>query len=257
MVGRLGDYHADLVTPYGRFGPPAPAFFHHFDPGVVESGYTGTLNATPSGRIRFGRIGGEVGYVAIPSFEGDGWGGEMDGVLAALHNVWALVVDVRDNGGGNERNAQEVAARFADSTRPYRISRFRTGDGYEDFGPPVVLTLVPGGARRFAGPVVLLTNRYVASAGEDFVCMFRVRPGAVVMGDTTLGVGSRPLNRTSPRGWQYRVPQSVQSTADGLVYQGRGIPPEVAVPWGPGADPYLDAALLELAHRSGPGGARQ
>jgi hypothetical protein len=36
--------------------------------------------------------------------------------------------------------------------------------------------------------------------------------------------------RRLDNGWSYRVPQSIQSTPEGLVYQWRGLPPAIAVP---------------------------
>ena len=48
-------------------------------------------------------------------------------------------------------------------------------------------------------------------------------------------------------GWTVRIPQSMQSTPDNFVYQWRGLPPTVAVPWDEVAalanrDSYIDVA---------------
>ena len=84
--------------------------------------------------------------------------------------------------------------------------------------------------------------------------MMRALPQVVMVGDTTLGLGSNPLVRDVGDGWSYRVPRSMQSTPDGFVYQWRGLAPHVAVPWAAqdtaaGKDPYVEAALRAL--RSG------
>ncbi len=253
MVARLGDYHADVTTPFGTFGPPPIPYAHHFSP-VLQTGYTGALHNTPSQRIRYGSIG-DVGYVFVPSFAGQGWGGEIEQALAAMGTIAGLIIDIRDNSGGNEGNGRDIAARLYDVTRPYRISRFRDGPGHGDFGAPVTASLAPAGNRRFAGPVVLITNRFNGSSAEDFTLMLRVLPQVTVVGDTTLGVGSNPLVRTLGSGWSYRVPQSMQSTPDGFVYQWQGLPPDVPVEWsetdvGAGRDPYIEAALAQLGRQT-------
>jgi carboxyl-terminal processing protease len=84
--------------------------------------------------------------------------------------------------------------------------------------------------------------------------MMRPLPNVVVVGDTTLGLGSNPLEQKLSNGWTVRIPQSMQSTPDGFVYQWRGLPPAVPVAWdeavvSAGRDPYVDAALGRLRSR--------
>lgn len=110
-----------------------------------------------------------------------------------LSGVRAIIVDVRDNNGSDEAIAREVAARFYDRSRTYRTSQFRNGAARSDFGSPIPVTLDPAGARRFAGPVAVSTNRFIGSSAEDFICMMRVLPPVTTIGDTTIGNGSNPL----------------------------------------------------------------
>jgi hypothetical protein len=254
MVGELRDHHADLTTPFGVYGAPPIPYAHHFAPAVVQAHYfAAPLRATPSGRIQFTRLLDGTGYVYIGSFQGQGWGNEISDALAGLAGVPALIVDIRDNTGGDEAIGQQVASRFYDMPRIYRQSRYRDGPGHGDFGPITTMTASPSG-ERFRGPVALITNRWNGSAAEDFTLMMRVLPTVATVGDTTLGLGSNPLPASLSNGWTYRIPQSMQSTPDGFVYQWRGLPPAIAVQWSDadvaaGVDSYLDAALRELARR--------
>ncbi len=255
MVQRLGDYHATLFTPSGGYSALPIPFPHHFDVNVVQGRYLVSSVATSSRRIRYGRIAGslatDVGYIAIRDFGGAGWGGEIEDALAALGAVRAIIVDVRDNGGGDEAIARDVAARFYDRSRTYRISQFRTGAARTAFGSAIPASLDPGGARRFTGPVALITNRFNGSAAEDFICMLRVLPQVTTVGDTTIGNGSNPLRIEYGSGYALQIPQSRQSTPDGFIYQYVGLPPRLPVRWSAadsagGRDPYLDAALSVL-----------
>jgi carboxyl-terminal processing protease len=252
MVGRLNDYHADLATPTGSFGAPPIPYPHHFNRSVIESRYLTTPQLSRSGRLRFGRVDTEVGYVQIATFEGSNWGAEIDDVLIALGAIRGLIIDVRDNGGGDEGIARIIASRFYDRVRIYRTTRFRdASSSRSSFKPPVSVSLDAAGARRFAGPVVVITNRFNGSSAEDFVCMMRVIPQVTTLGDTTIGNGSNPLLIDYGSGYSLRIPQSQQATPDGLVYQYVGLPPRLAVRWAAadsagGRDPYLEAALVHL-----------
>jgi carboxyl-terminal processing protease len=104
--------------------------------------------------------------------------------------------------------------------------------------------------------VAVLTDRGDHSATEDFVMMMRVLPTAVVVGDTTFGTSSNPRIEPLANGWTLRIPQSVQTTPDGLVVEGRGLPPALAVRLDPadaarGADTILRAGVGELRRRLG------
>ena len=159
----------------------------------------------------FGRIGGDVGYVWIRDFNGNGWGPEIDGILATFDGVRGVVIDIRDNGGGNDPNGTAIASRFADQVRPAMLARFRAGSAHSDFTQPLITFVTPSGTRRFAGPVAVLTNRYVGSAAEDFVMYMRVIPTTFTVGDTTGGTVSNPLWRELPNGSAFGVPQSIES----------------------------------------------
>ncbi|MEO7455843.1 MAG: S41 family peptidase [Gemmatimonadaceae bacterium] len=253
MIGRLNDYHADLTTPFGVFGPPPIPYPAHFSAQVIRANYLAdSIRFTPSGRMYYARLRSGQGYVNVPSFEGRGWGSEIEQVITDLPGITGLIVDIRNNGGGLEDNAMDIAARLYDRSHPYRVTRFRSGAGHGDFTPASIMSLAPAGAVHFGGPVALITNRFDGSSAEDFTLMLRALPNAVTVGDTTLGAASNPLSLQLDNGWRFRVPQSMQSTPDGYVYQWRGLPPGIAVPWdereiAAGRDPYLAAAVVALA----------
>jgi hypothetical protein len=253
MLGKLNDYHADLTTPYGTFGPPPIPYPHHFSPSVVRQNYTTeAIRTTASQKIAYAHMPNGIGYIHVTTWVGEGWGDEIDVALTALSDVRAMIVDIRDNNGGNEDIARDVAGRFYDRSRTYRVTRFRDGAGHNDFTSSVSTELAPRGSRKFTGPVVLITNRFDGSSAEDFTLMMRALPQVTQLGDTTLGLGSNPLQRKLPNGWTYRIPRSMQSTPDGFVYQWKGLPPAVAVVWpadatANGKDPYLDAAIARLS----------
>ena len=96
----------------------------------------------------------------------------------------------------------------------------------------------PGGCRKFAGPIVVLTGERTTSAAEALVMRLRVLPQAIVMGQPTQGAHSDVLSRTLPNGWRLGLSNEVYTLADGHVYEGLGIPPTITTPAPePGAPP--------------------
>lgn len=261
MITRLEDQHAVLISPFGAFRYRGKGWAHNYDPAeVVRDYFGGNILATPSHRIGYGWLARDIGYVGIPSFLDTGWGSEIDSALDALREARGLVIDIRDNGGGDERIGLEIAGRFTEVTRTYALTKFRNGPAHADFGPVIQKRLAPLG-RRYAGRIVVLTNRYIASAGEDFLLMLRALPNVTVIGDTTAGVGSNPLVLTLANGWTYRVPQSIQMTPDGFIYDGRGLAPDIVVfmadaDVAKGRDTILDRAILFLTNPAARAGYR-
>jgi len=229
MIDTLDDVHVSLSAGNSRYqsGDAATARTTNFAEATVFFNYVLNAKTTPSGRMRYGAYNG-VGYVRIASFTGDGWGNEIDIVLRALGDVPALIIDVRDNGGGNDANGRAIAARFTTERRPYSYVRYRNGPAHSDFTPLFAGELEPAGVH-FTGRVFLLMNRLDFSAAEHFALMIRSIPGTVLLGDTTGGASGNPLKRELANGWVYQLSESITYDLDHRMFETVGIAPDVVV----------------------------
>lgn len=230
LLGALEDVHIVLHTGLRTYHYSLPAS-ETFSPNLVFDRYVRGAEETESGWIRYGRCAADttVGYLWISSFTGAGWGAEIDDVLASLGDVRALIIDVRDNGGGDMENAREIAARFADRERTFAYVRYRNGPHHSDFTDYLAQTIAPAGAQHFTGPVVVLTNRAVYSSAEEFVLAMRALPTVTVLGDTTGGASGSPLVRELPNGWTYQISQWIEYTLDRRTFEGVGLAPDTVV----------------------------
>jgi peptidase S41-like protein/tricorn protease-like protein len=212
MLSELRDFHVNLFVGsrnYRYAGFDArPAFF---DPNVVAY-YVNDLGAVPNGRLAFGHVAPDVGYVRIFHFSGDGFDIAIDTALARLGDVRGLIIDVRNNPGGAQLNAVTVAGRFADRARNYGFKRFRDGPAHDDLAPPEGQFVSPMGIRRFGGPVAVLTNRLSGSAAEAFVLAMRALPNVTIAGDSTAGASGTPLLRELPNGGSTSSPRRFGTT---------------------------------------------
>lgn len=199
----------------------------NFSPEAVGKYLVGSIGATKGGVVSWALLRERMGYIRIPSFTPDDVGAGVDAALEALAPLDGVVVDVRSNGGGSDTQSEAAAGRFVDHAAPYRRVRYKTGPGHEDFGPEIESTVAPQGAHRFTGPVVVLQNRGVFSAAEDFILAMHTRADVTFVGDTTGGGSGNPIGRELPNGWILRVPRWRQATPAGEVYEGIGLAPDV------------------------------
>lgn len=251
MLSELRDLHVDLFVGsrlYRYAGYDGrPAFF---DPNVVAN-YVTDRGGAPNGHMAFGHATPDIGYVWILHFARSGFDADIDTTLARLAGVQALIIDVRNNPGGEIHNMETVAGRFADRDRTYGFVRYRDGPGHADLSPAEGRLLSPKGPRRFSGPVVVLSNRKSASAAEGFVLAMRALPNVTVIGDSTAGASSNPLARELPNGWTYRFSISLWYDADHVPFEETGLVPDL---WVRGSaeeladrrDAVLDTALAVL-----------
>lgn len=268
LVNAMRSHHGGLFTPAGTCGYyEGPTYASSFHQDLVERSLT-DVRVTQSGRVQYARLDiqalnagstpglalANIGYIRIESFEGSGWGGaDMDEALTTLGHAAGIVIDVRGNSGGSEDIAASIAARFADRTRLYRYGVFRNGPAHDAFAAAKAFSLSPAGVR-FSGPVAVVTDRRDHSATENFVEMMRVLPEVETVGDTTAGTASNPLRLPLSNGWTLQIPQSIETTPDGFIVEGRGLPPTWAVFLDPsdvsrGVDTVLREAAVQILTR--------
>ena len=135
----------------------------------------------------------------------------------------ASAVAVSRNGGGDDSFARRIARRFAAApTLPYSK---RPGDAVGAESQEIMLQ--PSGRPAFTGPVYLITSHRTASAAEVFVMSMRALPNVVHLGGTTEGSLSDILSRRLPNGWVINLSNEVYLDPEGILWEGRGVPPEV------------------------------
>jgi carboxyl-terminal processing protease len=213
----------------GRIGP---ADNGEFSLDLVGKSYaTKALRPAADGALHYGWLPGEIGYLHIGRFANvDASARGTDEALAALAGAKALVLDVRHNGGGDDRAGQAIASRFVTSPRPYMtVAMRRAGPVPAVFLDPVEWRLAPAGPLQFTKPLVLLVNSRSISAAENFALALRAVPQAVLIGETTAGAMADIATQALPNGWLMTVPFNVFRDANGQSWEGIGITPDLWV----------------------------
>lgn len=246
MIAELKDGHTNLssgfaTSYYRKWWSDYP---QNFNARIVEENYLG-FRYTQLGAVIYGTLPQNVGYVRIPSFSSGLSTGNINWILADLIRTNGLIIDLRDNGGGNMSNAEEWARHFI--TRPttagYMIHK--TGPGHNDFSEPFPIEFKPlaGSDIVWVKPVVILTNRSTFSAANYLVMVMKNLPQVIHAGATTGGGSGMPLTMELPGGWSVRMSAvSVLDTAGQITEA--GIEPDE------GCEIDLDPALEALGRDS-------
>ena len=201
------------------------------------------LRSARENRYGFGRseiLPGNVAYLEIRSFAA--WVPEardtIGRIMSSLADADALIIDLRDNGGGSPGAVAFVSSYlFGDEPVHLNSLYFRPANRTDDFHTD---PSVPG--RKFGAvkPVFVLTSAYTFSAAEEFTYNLQARKRATIVGETT-GGGAHPGGMV-PIGPHLTVFVPSGRAINPITksnWEGTGVRPEIAVP----RDKALDAAL--------------
>lgn len=225
------DIHVELITPQRR------VFYDSSNPNSsnglrsLRRFFNGINNN--NGVVQYATLRNyNIGYILIPSFSNSFPLSEfekIDEAIDQLQNTDGIILDVRNNQGGNLINQRIIASRFVDKSFVYFKNRIRNGPDHEDFGEPFEDRIAPDGPRQYLKPIVLLTNRKTASAAESFTMTLRNMDNVTTVGDTTAAGLGINMRRELPNGWSYRMTIGLVSDKDDVTYEGTGIPPDHVV----------------------------
>jgi tricorn protease len=156
--------------------------------------------------------------------------------------IEGLLLDVRGNSGGYDPNILTTFLRGQWSARDYEvISR-----GSKRVVPPEYRKL----------PVALLVNSGTASAGEALTLSFRTHAIGPIVGEETAGMlsGGAAAEKLSDGSNLWLSRRAIRDL-EGKSYEGKGVPPDIAVadrPGGPGEeDAVVEAGIRALSKGSG------
>lgn len=251
LVGELRDPHAS-ITANGQRAAPYSSPRTLRDAGAFTRDVVAqltNLQSVSGGRIVYGVLPGNIGYVHLADFLDDRLA-EWPTVFSALANTDGMIVDVRDNSGGSLDAILGIVGYFTDRSRG-GIPVFVRGRQVPS--PSIV---PPASSAHYANPTVTLINGGTVSAGESFTVMMGEMPQVLIVGDTTAGGGgsfsdAEPGIIELADRWYAKVPTTDLRRYDGTPVEWLGMPPDMRVAQSPtdataGLDRQLAAALNYL-----------
>lgn len=229
MLNELRDGHVNLsskleYSQYREWFDSYPANFSD----SIQRVYLGKDYAQSSG-MKYQIFEDNIAYIYCGSFQSGIGEGNLDEVLNKLAICDGLIIDVRNNLGGNLTTAEKLAARFTNEKVLVGYMSHKTGPGHNDFSTPKAVWLEPSLNRvRWQKQAVVLTNRRSFSATNDFVNRMKILPKVTIIGDKTGGGSGLPFSSELPNGWSVRFSASPMYDAD-MQHLEFGIDPDIKV----------------------------
>ncbi len=213
---------------------------------------------TPAAPFEWKMLPGGVAYVKLNTFADDKAADMFAAAFDELAASKAMVIDLRNNGGGNSSVGWRILGYLTDKpfktskwyTRQYRPAYRAWGRAQEPYGKEAGESQ-PNGKRLFAGPVVVLTSPRTFSAAEDFMVAYVTMKRGLTVGEPTGGSTGQPLYFSLPGGGGAVVCSKRDRFPDGSDFVGKGVQPDLLVrptlaDFRAGRDTVLEAALKEL-----------
>ena len=222
MLAELKDGHVNLFASfdYSRYWGFHENYPANYSDSLIRH-YLGTDYRIASG-LKYHILDDNIGYIQCSTFQNAFGAGNLDDILLYLQPCLGIIIDVRDNGGGMLTAAETLAGRFTDKELLVGYMRHKTGKGHNDFSSLEEQWLKPAKGVRWHKPVVVITNRSVFSAANEFVKYMRCCPNVTIVGDHTGGGAGLPFSSELPNGWSIRFSacpmydRDQQSTEDGM-----------------------------------------
>lgn len=216
MLNELRDGHVNLVAKHdkSRYWDWFEKYPKNFDANLQQH-YLGTgTDYRIAGGIKYRILSDNVGYLYYGDFSIGTNLSQLDLILNHMMMCDGIIVDVRNNGGGALTYSERLAERFFKEKTLVSYIQHKTGKGHNSFSKPYEQYITPPKDRlKYAGKVVVLTNRSSYSATNDFVNSMRYAPNAIIVGDRTGGGSGLPFSSEIPNGWSVRLSASPMKDA--------------------------------------------
>jgi C-terminal processing protease CtpA/Prc len=189
--------------------------------------------------------GDSIGYIRISRWTDNSIPDQFDQALEKFKAAQGLVIDVRGNTGGKDQLADVVNGRLITNAVVSSIDFWRK-PGTDQY-TRTIGWVQPRGPWTYQGRVAVLIDEASMSACEHFVSGIEAMERVLLVGLPTNGAGGGPTVVELPDGTRVAISRALGLRANGVVFEGHGIPPHIyAAPTlnslRAGRDSALDAA---------------
>lgn len=177
--------------------------------------------------LRVRRAGAGVGVAQFNFFTAEIAGELARALKGELRGARGLVLDLRENGGGDAEAMTDIASLFLPTGT--KLGRFTDRQSRVQLEPQTRAAMLSAAdtIEEFRGPLVILTSARTASAAEVFLAALKERGRATLIGENTCGcvLGIR-RQHTLPDGGTLEISEVDFRTAAGSRLEGAGLAPD-------------------------------
>ena len=209
MIEELDDSHINLQNGNGRSYTSGDALSKQSELEISEelilNKYVdNTTIVTSESELIYGKIKDKnIGYIYLGSLNGEN-PAIIDDIVIELNTFDAIILDIRQNTGGEDRYSARIAQAFSDREQFVYTVQTRNGKNHDDFDEITEHFTQINEGFSYLKPVIVLTDKKTISAGEIFLSHMKAFDHVTQIGDTTAGDFSVVSNaRFLPNNWFY------------------------------------------------------
>lgn len=191
----------------------------------------------PNSIFDFQVLKGNIGVLKINTFMGNNFTDEFDKIYNEIEKTDKLIIDLRDNSGGNSNFANYILCHFSDipikqiqwNSRMYIAAHGSWGYPQEWYmQTPYDLTPIKNKII-YSKPIVVLTNAGTFSSSENFCAVFKGMKRGLIIGTTTGGSTGNPIMVDLGYDISALICTKNEVLIDGSKFIGVGIKPDIEV----------------------------
>ena len=210
--------------------------------------YMSALQKNDFGFRKVEHLSGNVGYVSLNTFESaDEAGATAIAAMNFLSYSDAVIVDLRENGGGDPTQIQLITSYFFKEPTHLNDLYYRRNNLTENYW---TLPYVPGHTMPDVD-LYVLTSSYTFSGAEEFAYNLKSLKRATIVGEVT-GGGAHPVDvKVVQDRFVLRIPYGrAINPITKTNWEGTGVKPDVEVPASEALEKAYGMALQKLAGKA-------
>jgi carboxyl-terminal processing protease len=201
---------------------------HIFFKTIARSGYP---KSKPAPAMEYREIN-HIAYININNFEDNKIVGQFDSLYDQISATKGMIIDIRNNGGGDSNIGSQLLARMTDKPFDlfaYKFARYDSKGGEPFWSNQPIAIGAPNGKILYNKPVILLVGAATYSAAEDFTVAFDHMKRGKLIGQITGGSTGQPIGFSLPGGGSARICGKRETYPNGKEFVDIGITPDIII----------------------------
>ncbi len=178
-----------------------------------------------------------IAHLIINDFENPNYRKLFDSLYVSILKSKALIIDIRNNGGGSGSHGYYILSHLIDKkvptsktkTRQY-IPLYKASGNSDTFLEMSPYSLEPAqNKEKYLKPVIVLTSAKTFSAAEDFLVAYDNSKRGIKIGQRTGGSTGQPISFDLPEGGKMRICTKRDMYPDGKEFVGIGVIQDIEI----------------------------
>jgi hypothetical protein len=205
---------------------------------ISDSLLHGKGQKAANGKLEWGSLNNNIGYIGIYSFDGfaskgqsrkqqlDSLNCHMEHIIYSLKDKDAIIIDIGFNFGGYDAASLTLASYFTDKPKlAYTSQVYYKGAFYDESK----VYIQPADKVTFTKPVYILMTDISRSAAEGFAMTMKANSNVKLVGTNTLGILSSMLGK-SVSSFYCTLSNQRLILPNGTYYEVSGVEPDIKMP---------------------------